>query len=179
MSTERPGENGGFAHEWRYTNLEPTPNAGPDIDLGILDLPTDDWAHPFFHAYLGPLALGTLSKAAAHAGVHPNAVKRRLADDTLFRELKQQADTALIEALEMVAYDRAYNGVLKPIIQHGEVITHVREIDNRLLQWLLERLAPEKYHLPTRIEHVAPDSPGAFSFQLGDKPRILELDAGE
>jgi hypothetical protein len=150
--------------------------AGPDHPPA-LDLPPDDWAHAFFAAYISDIGLGTISKSCAHAGVHPNAVKKRLADDALFRALKQQADEALLEALEFVAFKRAKNGTQRPVFQHGEIVGHVNEVDNRLLQWLLERLAPEKYHIATRIEHVNPDTPGAFTFRLGD--RAPELEAGE
>lgn len=141
-----------------------------------LELAADDWAHVFFATYLGT-GPGNLTKSAKAAGVHPKAIKRRIETDLLFADLKEQADLALLHALEEEAFRRARDGTERPIFQHGEVVGHVREVDNRLLQWLLERLAPEKYHLATLVEHVSPDTPGAFTFRLGDKP--LELEAGD
>ena len=88
-----------------------------------------------------------------------------------------QADTALTEAVEQVMMERILHGTERPIFQHGEIVAHVREVDNRLLQWWLERRAPERYHIATRVEHVSPDTPGAFVFRLGDRP--LEIESGE
>ncbi len=141
-----------------------------------LDLPPDDWAHRFFEAYTS-FAVCNLSKSAKHAGIHPRTVTWRIEHDEVFRDLKEQADQALTEAVEQVAIERILEGTERPIFNHGLVVGHVREVDNRLLQWWLERRLPERYHIATRIEHVNPDTPGAFTFRLGDKP--LEIEAGE
>ena len=153
-----------------------------------LDLPEDDWAHAFFAAYTGTvrvndgsdygsLAICNRSKSAKHAGVHPKTIAYRRDHDPAFADLLQQADEALTEAVEQVAVERILNGTERPVFQHGEIVGHIRVVDNRLLQWWLERRATEKYHIATRVEHVNPDTPGAFVFRLGDKP--LELEAGE
>ena len=142
-----------------------------------LNLPADDWAHRFFEAYTGPIGLCNRSASARHAGVHPGAVKTRIERDPDFADLVAQADTALTEAVEQVMMERILHGTERPIFQHGEIVAHVREVDNRLLQWWLERRAPERYHIATRVEHVSPDTPGAFVFRLGDRP--LEIESGE
>ncbi len=142
-----------------------------------LDLPPDDWAHAFFDAYTGPIGLCNRSASARHAGVHPSTVKSRIERDETFADLVSQAESALTEAVEQVAIERILHGTERPIFQHGEIVGHVREVDNRLLQWWLERRVPERYHIATRVEHVNPDTPGAFVFRLGDKP--LEIEAAD
>ncbi len=145
----------------------------PTTDL--VPLAHDDWAHRFFEAYLGhtddPHTVGTITRSARHAGVHPNTVKRRLNDDLLFATLIDQANQELLEALEAEAYRRAKDGTTRPIYQAGEKVGEVQDIDNRHLEWLLERLNPEKWHLPTRIELTNPagtQDGTAFTFHMGE-----------
>lgn len=147
----------------------------PD-ERDLVPLNPDDWAIPFLAAYTGDHAMN-LSASAQAAGVHPRAIKKRIELDPTFADLYQQAEDALTHAAEHVAYNRAIHGTQRPIFQHGEIVGHVTDIDNRLLQWWLERRKPDTYHIATRIEHVNPDTPGAFTFRLGDKP--LELAASD
>lgn len=140
----------------------------------------DDWAHAFFHHYVGRTGLGVLTRSARLAGVSAGAIKERAQDDTLFRAALEAAHTELCEAFEYVLTDRNLNGTLKPVHQRGVLIGFVREIDNRLLQWTLERLMPEKYHLATRFELTAKDTPDAFTFAMGEvgDMDVLELEPG-
>lgn len=134
-------------------------------------LADDDWAHKFFHAYLSSHGRGTISRSAKYAGVHVEAVRRRRANDAIFAALFHQADEILLEALEAESYRRAKDGTLRPIFQAGQRVGFVRDVDNRHLEWLLERLAPEKYHLPTKIELTNPagGKDRAFTFTMGDR----------
>lgn len=138
-------------------NLEPT-------------LPPDDWAHTFFTAYLGPIGIGTLTKSARHAGVSRTTVAQRLKTDGRFNALMTLANQELLEALEAEAYKRAKDGLERPVYQRGQVVGAIQDVDNKHLQWLLERLAPEKYHLPTRIELTRPDHESDFTFHMGETP---------
>lgn len=139
----------------------------------------DDWAPRFLEAYASKTAYGNISKAAKQCGIHLRTVQARLTNDTDFRAMIVDADLQLDEALEYVAYDHATNGTTRPLIQHGEIITTVQEFDHKLLQFLLERRMPAKYHLPTRIEHTNPNTPGAFTFQMGETPLELPSEAEE
>jgi hypothetical protein len=49
---------------------------------------------------------------------------------------------------EATAHDRAINGHDKPIYQGGQLVGHVNEVDNRLLEFLLKSDNPKKYNPP-------------------------------
>jgi len=146
----------------------------PLTDLVQLD--PDDWAHTFFNAYLG-LEPGikpcSISRAAKHAKIYPKAIKTRIQDDLTFRELWNQAEETLLEALRSESYDRALNGTTKPLYQHGDHITNIREIDNRHLEWELERRDPHHYHIPTITETTQTDQPDRFHFKMSDSHKEL------
>jgi hypothetical protein len=152
----------------------------PDISpAGKLDFPDDDWAHRFFEAYTGPIGLCNRAASARHAGIHVRSVVRRIEADEVFADLVAQAEAALTEAVEQVMMERILHGTERPVFQHGAIVGYVREVDNSLLRFWLERRVPEKYHIATRVEHVNPDTPGAWRFELGDKPSTIELGPGE
>lgn len=140
-------------------------------------LDESDWAHAFFSAYLGVVGRATLSRSLKHAGVGRDAYKTRMRDDIVFAALQEQANTIWLDAVEYELHVRVTDGTRKPVHQRGAIVGYVREVDNRLLQWYLERLAPEKYHLATRFEMSGADAPEAFKFAMGEKP--LEVESGE
>lgn len=151
--------------------LEPKPTHDLDLDV----LPEDDWARTWLPAYIEHI--GSINKASTAAHIAHKTARARLQEDPVFRTLKTQCDNALLEALETEAYLRARDGTERPIYQQGRLVGKVREIDNRHLEWLLERLAPEKYHLGTRIELANPGQTAAFTFRMGEEP--LELNEAE
>ncbi len=135
--------------------------------------PADDWAHRYFAAYCGQAGLGTIKRSCRVAKIDKNMRTRRLEDDELFRIVHEAADEELREAFEYVLTDRVLNGVEKPVYQGGRMVGMVREVDNRLLQWVLERLMPEKYNLDTRLGASGSGGPAEFEFAMGEKPRAL------
>lgn len=131
-------------------------------------LEPDDWAHAYFASYIGPDGLGNIARACRQAGITKHVRDNRLTNDTGFREAHNDADNELRSAFEYVLTDRVLNGTPRPVFQRGILVGHVREVDNRLLQWTLERLMPEKYHLATKFELSGADAPGAFKFAMGE-----------
>lgn len=77
-----------------------------------------------------------------------------IATESFYRYKKEDADFAQAVAetmeevgdmLEAVALDRAVNGVDKPVYYKGEVVGHVTEYSDGLLEKLLKAAKPEKY----------------------------------
>ena len=138
-------------------------------DLEIA-LPEDDWRIRFIRSYTGSgdRSLGNLTKAAKAAGVSRKFISNRLLDDTIFQTLYQAAEAELKDAVRSELYRRATQGTERPIYQAGELVGTVTEYDNRLLQWLAERLMPDEFHLATRIELTDTAGTGALRFKMGE-----------
>lgn len=132
-------------------------------------LPPGDWAHAYFTAFLGDQGRGVISRSLAAAGTDKRTYNNRLKDDTPFAALVEQAAELWRDALEAELHDRLLHGTLRPMLQKGIIVTYVREVDNRLLTWFLERAMPEKYHLPTKNEQAKDDGPDRFKFNMGDR----------
>ncbi len=149
----------------------------PSTDLQ--PLPDDDWAWTFLETYLNPQnnRPGVISQCLRAAKISRDVYQNRLKDDLQFALLVNEAREQLIDALEGEAYRRAFNPDPRPIYQRGELVGHAPDVDNRHLEWYLERARPDKWHIPSVVEFVSGDAPGAFKFQMGETP--LELEAGE
>jgi hypothetical protein len=59
------------------------------------------------------------------------------------------------ERREQVAHDRAVNGTERPVFQAGALVGHVREFDNRLLEFLLKADNPGKYRDRAAETHIS------------------------
>lgn len=154
-----PGEN------WTHPALE--------------QLPPDDWAHRYFAAYMSPIGLAVQTRAYIHAGVSRDVFRDRKRNDGIFNVIHEAADDAIREAFEYVLHDRIMNGTIRPIYQKGRLVGFAREVDNSLLKWALERLMPDKYHLPARVELSGVHHPGDFKFAIGPPVVQGELAAGD
>lgn len=72
------------------------------------------------------------------AGIERNtAYSWRMEDDT-FRELWREALESAIDLLEQEAWRRGYDGVDKPIVYKGRVMTTYKEYSDRMLEILLK-----------------------------------------
>lgn len=157
-------------------------NQKPQPETTIDLLPQNDWARTFLQAYADPESLGTISKAAKKAGVTRQTVHNRLKDDLIFKTLYEQAQEELKDIIRKEVMRRAIEPYERPIFQRGELIGHVKEYDNRHLQWVAERLMRDEFHLPTIIELTNEVTGAAFVFRMGEtenelEPQTLELEA--
>jgi hypothetical protein len=138
-------------------------------------LAEDDWAWAFFKSYT-ETHLGNITQAHRAAKVSYDVYYVRRQKDLTFRALCDEAERAILDAVLQVTLEEAINGVERPIFQRGEIVGHARETDNRLRQWLLERLDPARFHLPSVVELSSGGTDGTvISFQLGEAP--LEIEA--
>lgn len=146
----------------------------------LAQLAPDDWAHAFLEAYTGPIGYGTLSKSLKHAHTSKDKYKTRLANDLTFKTLLEEAQDQLRDQIRHELYNRALNGTQRPIYQHGHIVGHATEIDNRLLTWLAERLMPEEFHLATKFELTANNTTDSYKFAMNEAPAEppLELESG-
>lgn len=156
--------------------LAPDEAAQAAIDAMLAD--PDDWAARFLAAY--PQNFGVIGKSCIAAGIGRKVFYNRLEREPAFRAIFEQAVKEFDELLEYVAWDRAVNGTERPVYQGGHEVGRVREVDNRHLQWMLERRNPEKFHIPLRVEFAKPDE-ADFVFRMGeaDDPATVELPRGD
>lgn len=161
---------------------EPDDQPSTDLTVAADPIPPDDWAWTFINSYLGhdnKGNIGNITKALQAAGRSHDVYRVRKLREPTFAALIQQADQALLDALWSVTLKDAIEGIDRPIFQRGMLVGHVKETDWQTRRWLLERLDPERFHLPTRVELVSGDAPGAFTFQLGEDIDNAELEQGD
>lgn len=141
---------------------------------GLLD--EGDWAHRFYQSYMTD-ARGTLSVALKAAGVSRRVHANRLNDDRVYRDLWEEANNEWADALEAELTRRNLEGLQRPMLQRGRIVTYVREFSDKLLMFQLERTRPDKWHLATMAERNANAAPLAFKFAMSEAP--LEIEEGE
>ena len=66
--------------------------------------------------------------------------------DPEFAAAVAEAEESSTAALEVVAFERALNGVEEPVVSQGVVVTTVRRYDNNLLMQLLRARDPARYN---------------------------------
>ncbi|MFC0588155.1 hypothetical protein ACFFF7_01880 [Novosphingobium aquiterrae] len=115
----------------------------PDIILPPL-VPTrqrsDGWTPQRQRDFLEALAgSGSVAAAARAVGMSREAAYalRRRADARGFAQAWDAARLLAAEHLVDLAWDRAVQGELRPLVYHGEVVGEVRHYDNRLLLGLI------------------------------------------
>jgi hypothetical protein len=118
--------------------------------------------------FLGSLRAGdTITAAARRVLMSRRGVyDHREADPAFAAEWDQAVDEG-VEVLEQEAKRRAVEGVVKPIVQGGRVVTdelgfpvEVREYSDKLLEMLLKAKKPAVYRDNATIEHRgAADAP--------------------
>lgn len=83
--------------------------------------------------------------AAKRVGRSPSTFAAIVKRDEGFARDVQQAMSEGRDHLEAEAHRRAYAGVEKPVYYKGEIVGHVTEYSDRLLEFLLTGAFPEKY----------------------------------
>ena len=116
---------------------------GPgDLALDPVPLrPRDDgWTPARQRAFLEALAsCGSVSAAARRVGMSRESAYalRRRSDARGFAQAWDAARLLAAEHLVDLAWDRAVQGEVRPLVYHGEVVGEVRHYDNRLLLGLI------------------------------------------
>lgn len=147
-----------------------------DNELNALAETPEPWEKKFLEVFVSSTAYGTVSKAAEAAGVSSRVVEHRAKTSPMF---KMQLDAARELIRGMTRYEiirRALEPSQRPVFHRGEIVGYIQEWDNKHLQWVAERMMPEEFHLPTRIE-FAGDHDGAINFKLDLGGRVPEIEA--
>jgi len=118
---------------------------------------------------------GNITAACMHAGCHREQAYRLKKRDTGFAA---QWDTSLeiaTDKLKMVARNRAIKGVKKPIYYKGELIDHVYEPSDRLMELLLRAHDPDNFNPVQKLEHSGGVNVSIMQFGGAE---VVELPAG-
>ncbi len=132
------GEAGG-ARAPSVSLREPPPPEGEDMVVP-LRVRADGWSPDRQRAFLENLAAcGSVSAAARAVGMSRESAYalRRRAEARGFAQAWDAARLLAAEHLVDLAWDRAVNGMVRPLVYHGEVVGEVRHFDNRLLLGLI------------------------------------------
>jgi len=111
----------------------------------------EPWERLFLKAFLTE-TYGTVSRAAERAGVSPADVRRREKESPRFRSHLATCREVLRDTVRYEILRRALEPTEKPVFHRGTIIGVIQEWDTKHLEWTAERLMPEEFHLPTRLE---------------------------
>lgn len=136
----------------------------------------ESWERLFLEAYLGEY--GTITKAARAAGVSPKTVQARAKASPAFRARLDAARDVLKDTVRYEILRRALEPSERPVFQRGVLVGVIQEWDNKHLQWVAERMIPEEFHIPTRIE-VAGEGEGTVNFKLQLSDKAIEADSDD
>lgn len=125
--------------EGRHHPLAPSSEeeGGPVVPLRPRD---DGWTPARQRAFLEALAsCGSVAAAARRVGMSRESAYalRRRSDARGFAQAWDAARLLAAEHLVDLAWDRAVQGEVRPLVYHGEVVGEVRHYDNRLLLGLI------------------------------------------
>lgn len=124
------------------------------------------WERYFLNAFF--VKYGTISMAAQEAGVSEQAVTDRVKASPEFKKALAFCEERLRDTIRHEVIRRAIEPTEKPIYNRGKLIGVVYEYDNRHLQWVAERMLPNEFHLPSRIEFQGgADGEVNFKLELG------------
>lgn len=91
---------------------------------------------------------GNVTEAAKAIGIGRRRIYEVRESDPEFAARWKEAEQIAADTLEREAWRRAVEGVNKPIMYKGQVVEHVTEYSDQLLERLLEAHRPEKYRRP-------------------------------
>lgn len=100
------------------------------------------WQKTFFAALE---ETGSVTAAAAAAGVHRTAAYKQRSGDKAFSQQWDESIEGGADALEDEARRRAYDGVEEPVFHKGEKVGTVRKYSDVLLIFLLKGIRPQKF----------------------------------
>jgi len=96
---------------------------------------------------------GNITVSCMKAGISRALAYKWRDNDARFRDLWFIAIEISVDKLEYVARNRAVKGTKKPIYYKGELIDHVYEPSDRLMELLLKAKRPEEFNPVQKLEH--------------------------
>lgn len=96
---------------------------------------------------------GTVMRACKETKIGRSTVYEWRQADEAFALAWADIEEATTEAMEREAYRRAVEGVTKPLVSAGKLVTEVQEYSDTLLIFMLKSRRPEKYRDNFKIEH--------------------------
>lgn len=104
---------------------------------------------------------GSVHLASAGARLTARSAYRLRARSPEFAAAWDTADQLAVGRLSALAFDRAINGRTEQIWQEGELVAEKRLPSDRLLMWLLARLAPRRFAAPWELRKDGAADPQA------------------
>lgn len=118
--------------------------------------------------------VGTITHAAALAGIHRQTVYDWIKNDSDFAADFDRAKEAGADKLEREAIRRACEGINKPVYYKGQKIDVIKEYSDTLLIFLLKGQKPEKYGDKVRQEITGEDG-GPLKVEFGiSRPKRVQ-----
>ncbi|MCH8684846.1 hypothetical protein [Pedomonas mirosovicensis] len=131
-------------------------------------------------AFLEALAdLGQVRAAARAAGVSPQSAYRMRRKSAAFAKAWQEAMDQALDALEETLFERAINGVEKPVYYGGRSCGSVRQYSDALAMFLLRARRPETYGRALPAEPSAAATAGPADPVTLIEARLKALRANE
>ena len=96
---------------------------------------------------------GNVTAACMVAGFDRSHIYQRKKVDTSFAAAWEAAIEVSVDKLELVARDRALQGVKEPVYYKGYVVGHVHKPSDRLMELLLKAHRPDKFNPVQKLEH--------------------------
>lgn len=96
---------------------------------------------------------GNMTAACMVAGISRTEMYRRRDADPALRAAWEAAIEVSVDKLELVARDRALQGVKEPVYYKGDVVGHVHKPSDRLMELLLKAHRPDKFNPVQKLEH--------------------------
>jgi hypothetical protein len=123
------------------------------------------WERHFFNAYL--TKYGTITQSAEAAGVSVEMVEERARESEVFSHQMELCRQVLRDQIRHEVIRRALEPEKEPIISHGRIIAYKDKWDNQHLRWVAERLLPQEFHIPSKLEGANSDGEITFRMELG------------
>lgn len=106
-------------------------------------------------AFLAALAYNAnVTEACELVGVSTTCAYQHKAEDSQFGDDWNTALKAAVDRLESVAWERATEGVAKPVYQQGQMVGHIQQYSDTLLIFLMKGHNPDRYKDRAQVEHM-------------------------
>lgn len=122
------------------------------------------WERQFHYHFI--YSYGTMTEACAQAKVTEDMVIARAQESQTFAHRLNYNKNLLKDMVNKEMFRRAVEPNEIPIYQRGVLVGKRLEWDTRHLEYVAERLMPELWHLPTKIESGQGDGSVDFKLEL-------------
>lgn len=121
---------------------------------------------------------GAFTTACEETGVSEETIRDRLEASPDFQFSYNWVLSRLKDMVRKEVFRRAVEPTERPVYNRGILVGKILDWDTKHLEWVAERLIPEEFHLPSRIEGGM-DGEGTVRFKLELGPGVKEeLDPG-